>query len=69
MSPNWGGIPAGTYVAFEDLVGGGDKNYNDLSFVFTNISTRTNVPEPGSLLLVLTAGLGLIAASRKARSA
>jgi hypothetical protein len=63
------GIPVGTYAAFEDQAGGGDKNYNDLSFVFTNVSTSTNVPEPGSLALMLAAGLGLIAASRKARAA
>ena len=30
-------IPAGTYVAFEDLaIGGSDLDYNDYQFVFTN---------------------------------
>lgn len=65
-------IPAGTFVAFEDLPNGGDFNYNDISFVFTNVAavTKANVPEPGSLALL---GLGVVgfAASRrkKARAA
>lgn len=50
-------IPAGTYLAFEDLNGGGDKNYNDENFVFTNLTAA--VPEPKSYAMVL-AGLGLM---------
>jgi hypothetical protein len=49
-------IPAGTYVSFEDLAGGGDFNYNDENFVFTNVSTRVSTPETGSLVLL---GIGL----------
>lgn len=49
-------IPAGTYVGFEDLNGGGDFDYNDETFVFTNV--RTSVPEPTTLLLM---GLGVAA--------
>lgn len=57
-------VGAGTYVAFEDKQNGGNLNYNDESFVFTNVSSATNVPEPGSLALL---GLGLVgfAASRR----
>lgn len=54
-------IPAGTYVGFEDIpVPGADLNYNDESFVFTNVSVSTTVPEPTSWALML-AGLGLMA--------
>jgi hypothetical protein len=59
-------IPAGTYVAFEDLPSGGDFNYQDESFVFTNVATANNVPEPASLALL---GLGIagIAIGRRQR--
>lgn len=52
-------IPAGTFVAFEDLPNGGDLNYNDETFVFTNVATSTNVPEPATLLLT-SLGLGVM---------
>ena len=40
---------AGTYVAFEDLLGGGDLNYHDNTFVFTNVSNGVdNVPDSGT---------------------
>lgn len=60
------GIPAGTYVGFEDIYGGGDFDYNDETFVFTNISP---VPEPETYAMLL-AGLGLIAFTvRRSRTA
>lgn len=69
-STDWEGdtfIPAGTYVAFEDLDarGGSDFNYNDLAFVFTNVNVA-QVPEPGTLALVLGAGFaGLMVLRRR----
>lgn len=58
-----GTIPAGIYVAFEDLPNGGtDWDYNDHQFVFTNVATST--PEPASAML-LAGGLGLLGMWRK----
>lgn len=57
-----GAVPAGTYVAFEDLKGGGDLNYHDETFVFTNVGTDTptpTIPEPANLALLMS-GLGLV---------
>jgi hypothetical protein len=51
--------PAGTYVAFEDLTGGGDLNYHDETFVFTNVASAPSIPEPANMAL-LGAGLGLV---------
>lgn len=60
------GIPIGTYVGFEDLHGGGDLDYNDETFVFTNVVAAILEPETYAMLL---AGLGLIGliAERKRR--
>ncbi len=51
--------PAGTYVAFEDLAGGGDLNYHDETFVFTNVASTPSIPEPANMALLM-AGLGLV---------
>jgi hypothetical protein len=54
------GVPAGTYVAFEDLPAAtSDFNYFDETFVFTNVATTPAVPEPANVALLL-AGLGLM---------
>lgn len=47
--------PGITLVGFEDLVGAGDGDYDDLAFSLTNAYGQT-VPEPGTLALL---GLGL----------
>lgn len=52
-------IPAGTYVAFEDLDYGGDFNYADLDFVFTNVSVSSAVPEPATWAMMLL-GIGFV---------
>ena len=60
-----GTVPGGTYVAFEDLDGGGDFNYNDLAFVFTNVSTSTGVSSPSPLSLLIAAGAAAALLRRK----
>jgi hypothetical protein len=66
-SAPWAGdgtIPAGICVSFEDLDLGGDFDYTDLAFVFTNV-TATQVPEPGTLALLGLGIAGLTAAHRR----
>ncbi|UAJ12621.1 PEPxxWA-CTERM sorting domain-containing protein [Polymorphobacter megasporae] len=59
------GIPAGTYVAFEDLPkGSSDFNYGDEQFVFTNVGTT--VPEPAAWALML-GGFGVVGAAMRRR--
>lgn len=57
---------AGYTIAFEDLVGGGDRDYEDLVINFkpTDNSGFTAVPEPSTLLL-LSAGLMMLAGGLK----
>lgn len=50
-------------VGFEDLRGGGDRDYDDNVFDFRG-GVRTNVPEPGSLALAGLALLSLAALRR-----
>jgi hypothetical protein len=51
--------PNQTLVAFEDLLGGGDEDYNDLMFSFTNTSS-TIMPEPTTLALMASGLAGLL---------
>ena len=65
-------IPNGTFVSFEDLRGGGDKNYNDENFVFTNVgssspSTAAMVPEPPSLVMFALGAVGFVASTLRKR--
>jgi hypothetical protein len=66
------GHPGRTYVGFEDIYGGGDLDYNDLVFSFTNVRSVDQhdlpVPEPAELMLLGT-GLALIAARMRRRFA
>lgn len=64
-----GTIAAGTYLAFEDLNArnGSDFNYNDLAFIFTNVSVLQNVPEPGTMALAVLAGFACVTAIRRRR--
>ena len=56
-----------TTVGFEDLTGGGDRDFNDFMFLLTNVvdpPTPTAVPEPHG---VAVAGLGLVALAARRR--
>lgn len=65
---NWNGSGR-TFVGFEDLRGGGDRDYNDFTFSFTNVAVNP-VPEPETYAMLLT-GIGLLGfmARRRRRAA
>lgn len=54
-----------TWVGFEDIFGGGDRDYEDLVFSFTNTVASNGVPEPGTLGLVGLAGLAALRRRRR----
>jgi hypothetical protein len=60
--------PGKTYVGFEDLLNGGDRDFDDLMFAFTNVhgGGGGQVPEPMTLALV-GLGLGATVLGRKLR--
>ena len=62
-------IPVGTYIGFEDIapLSGGDRDYNDHQFVFTNVKTDTHtVPDATSTLALMgLATAGLLAVRRR----
>jgi len=60
-----------TYVGFEDLWGGGDRDYDDFIFSLTNATTMPplHTPEPSAVLLLGSGLLGLVLKQwRKGRS-
>jgi uncharacterized protein DUF4114/PEP-CTERM motif-containing protein len=59
--------PNQTLIAFEDLFGGGDQDYNDHMFSFTNVASTISNPEPATLLL-LASGLAGLAGWRQGRA-
>jgi len=67
-------IPAGTYVAFEDLpFPNPDFNYFDETYVFTDVAVTSTVPEPTTMLagalLLLPFGASTLRILRKNRAA
>ena len=60
--------PGRTFVGFEDLYGGGDRDYNDHMFSFTNIRVAGPIPEPSTYALML-GGLGAVGFLSRRRKA
>jgi hypothetical protein len=57
-----------TTIGFEDLLGGGDKDYNDIGIRLTNVldpPPGTGIPEPSVLLLMLCGIIGLVVQRRR----
>lgn len=59
------GIPAGIFVAFEDLPNLGDIDYNDHRFVFTYPGVA-GVPEPATWAMLI-AGFGMVGFAARRR--
>jgi hypothetical protein len=59
-----------SYVGFEDLLNGGDKDYDDLKISLSNTSTSQvppgAAPLPATFLLVST-GMGMMALLKRKR--
>jgi len=56
-----------TYVGFEDVRGGGDRDFNDLIFSFSNTAAvEAAVPEPATWGLMLL-GMGMVGAGLRSR--
>jgi hypothetical protein len=62
------GIPAGLRIGFEDIVGGGDKDYDDHVFVFRFPGSPgvPGIPEPATWGLMI-AGFGLVGFAARRR--
>ena len=66
----WGGT--NTYAGFEDLYGGGDRDYNDAIFRFSGVTTNgrdsapTSAPEPASMFILIS-GIGLLGLAYRRR--
>jgi hypothetical protein len=54
-----------TTVGFEDLLGGGDQDYNDFMFRLTNVLDPIAVPEPPVLFLLACGLIGLVLQRRR----
>lgn len=68
-----GGASSFTFVGFEDMMGGGDRDYNDLVLAFASVlpadpgGSPVGVPEPSSLFLLAGSLCGIAAVRSKRR--
>jgi hypothetical protein len=64
--PDISGTITGTYVGMEDLPNhSSDFDYNDDTFVFTNVAPMTATPEPSTFLMLGTGLIGAAGALRR----
>jgi hypothetical protein len=61
-----GKLPSGVFVGFEDLWKGGDKDYNDLTYVFRNVGIGEAIPEADTWVMLIT-GFLLVGLSMRRR--
>jgi len=55
-------FPGETFVGFEDLLGGGDRDFDDIKYSFSNTGTApAPVPEPSTMILMGSGLVGLAA--------
>jgi hypothetical protein len=54
------GADGRTFVSFEDMVGGGDRDFNDHMFSLTNVRTAVAAVPESSTLAMMAAGLGIL---------
>ena len=62
--------PGQTFVEFEDIFGGGDRDFNDMQFTLSNVvpdgNVRSAVPDGGSTtVMLLGAALGMLGVARR----
>jgi len=58
-----------TSVSFEDILGGGDRNFQDMVFSFTNVTASETVPDAGATASLLALGVASLFLGRRRFSA
>jgi len=62
-------FPAGTYIGFEDIGGGGDLDYNDVQFIFQNVAVPGPIAGAGLPALLGLAGAWFVRRRKQKRAA